>query len=298
MNIMSEIKEQPSFYNQISTELVQSILKERRAERRWKNFRFLIWVILIAIVLGLVWSSDYTPSVLDGDYVALVRLNGTIEPGSDFSAENVVPALKEAFSDERAKGVVLDINSGGGTPVQASIIHDAIMAYKKKYNKKAVVVGEDFLASGAYFIAVAADQIYVNPNTITGSIGAIMKGFGFTELMTKLGIERRVYMSGSAKDRLDPFLPQSKTDLDKANQMLSEVQANFNAVVLEARRNKLRADPETLFNGDFWPGSTALKLGLVDGLGNLMDVTEKEFKVSRYRDFTPSASIFNRVAGL
>jgi protease-4 len=298
MNIMSELKEQQPVYNQLSTELVEALLKEKRSERRWKNFRFLAWFSLILFLIWQAYNANYVSAPpLDGGYVALINLDGTIEPGSNFSAETVVPALKEAFSDERAKGIILDINSGGGTPVQSSIIHDAILTLKKKYHKKVIVVGEDFLASGAYYVAVAADQIYVNPNTLTGSVGVIMKGFGFTELLNKLGIERRVYMSGVAKDRLDPFLPQSKSDIEKANQMLSEVQENFNNAVLAARANKLHVDPAILFNGDFWSGATALKMGLVDGLGNLIDVMDQEFKVSHYRDYTPSNSFINKMAG-
>lgn len=295
---MSDLKEQQSFYSQINSELMESILKEKRSERRWRNFRFFIWITLILGLALAAWNYDsISTPLVDGDYVALIRLNGTIEPGAEFSAESISPALKQAFMDEKAKGIILDINSGGGTPVQASIIHDYLLSLKKIYHKKLIVVGEDYLASGAYFIAVAGDQIYVNPNTITGSIGVIMKSFGFTELMAKLGIERRVYMSGDAKDRLDPFLPQTKSDLEKAAQLLAEVQENFNKVVLEARASKLRVDPATLFNGDFWSGSTALKLGLVDGLGNLTDVMDKEFKVMKYKDYTPSPSIFNKVAG-
>jgi len=298
MNNMGEPKEQQPLYNQVSTELVFALLKEKRSERRWKNFRFLAWFSLIIFFVWIAFSSNYvSPAPLNDDYVALIQMEGTIEPSTDFSAENMVPALKQAFSDDRAKGIILEINSGGGTPVQAAIIHDAILTLKKKYKKKVVVVGEDFLASGAYYIAVAADQIYVNPNTITGSVGVIMKGFGFNELLTKLGIERRVYMSGDAKDRMDPFLPQNKADVEKANQMLGEVQTNFNNAVLAARRGKLHGDPATLFNGDFWSGSTALKLGLVDGLGNLMDVLDQEFKVSHYRDYTPSSSFINKMAG-
>ena len=298
MNNMSDIKEQQPLYNQVSTDLLQALLKEKRSERRWRNFRFLLWFALIIFFAWWAFSSNYVSSPsLDGGYVALIQLEGTIEPGSDFSADTVVPALKQALSDDRAKGLILEINSGGGTPVQSAIIHDAILALKKKYKKKVVVVGEDFLASGAYYIAVAADEIYVNPNTITGSVGVIMKGFGFSDLLTKLGIERRVYMSGVAKDRMDPFLPQNKADIEKANQILGEVQTNFNNAVLAARRGKLHADPATLFNGDFWSGTTALKLGLVDGLGNLMDVMEQEFKVSHFHDYTPSSSFINKMAG-
>lgn len=298
MNSMSELKEQQSFYSQINSDIIAAYLKEKRSERRWKNFRFLIWILIIASTTFLLWNSELinTPAV-DGDYVALIRFNGSIEPGGEISAESFSPALKQAFMDEKAKGVIIDINSGGGTPVQSSILHDYLLTLKKLHHKKLIIVGEDFLASGAYFVAVAGDQIYVNPNTITGSIGVIMKGFGFTELMTKLGIERRVYMSGDAKDRLDPFLPQSKSDQEKAAQMLAQVQENFNRAVLEARGAKLHVDPNSIFNGDFWSGTEALKIGLVDALGNLPDVMEKEFKVSKYKDYTPSGSIFNKVAG-
>jgi len=296
---MSNPKEQIfSDSEQLSAELVKELLKEKRSDRRWKNFRFIMWMTVIAVLFWTAWNSNYiSPTALEGGYVSLIRMTGIIEPGADLSAETLIPALKQAFSDEHAKGVMLVINSEGGTPAQASIIHDAILYYKEKYHKKTIVVGEDFLASGAYYIAVAADQIYVNPNTITGSVGAIIKSFGFPEVLKKIGIERRVYMSGSAKDRMDPFLPASPADVEKANQLLSEVQANFNRVVLDARRNKLHADPATLFNGDFWSGSAAVKLGLVDGLGNMLDVLDKEFQVSRYHDYSPSSSLFNRMAG-
>jgi protease-4 len=229
--------------------------------------------------------------------VSLIRLEGMIGPGEDFSAETVLPILKDAFSDTNAKGVVLDINSGGGTPVQASIIHDAIMDMKKRYHKPVVVVGEDVLASGAYFVAVAADKIYVNPNTITGSIGVIMKGFGFTDIIKKIGVERRVYTSGINKDRLDPFLPQNAQDVEKVKKVIGEVHDNFNQVVLEGRKGRLHGSPDELFTGDFWSGTSALRLGLVDGLGNLSDVLHNEFKVSQYKDYSDTGSVLKSMVG-
>lgn len=277
----------------ISNDLIRDLIKERRSEKRWRNIRFFIGLFLILSIFILLFLPSNQPVVSSGEgegYVALVRLNGMIGPGEDFSAELVLPILSDAFSDTDAKGVILDINSGGGTPVQASIIHDTILNLKKKFHKKVIVVGEDMLASGAYFVAVAADKIYVNPNTITGSIGVIMKGFGFPELMKKVGVERRVYASGSDKDRLDPFLPQTKEDIAKISEVIDEVHENFNQVVLEGRKGKLRADPNKLFTGDFWSGTSALKLGLIDGLGNLTDVMRQEFKVARYKDYSYSSS--------
>jgi protease-4 len=282
--------------NDLSSELVNDILKEKRRDRRWKNIRFIAWFGLIIYAFCAI-GSLFNESPLPGastkhNQVALIRLDGMIAPGRAFSGEELIPLLKEAFSDKEMTGIILDINSGGGTPVQSAIIHDAIKQFKKKYNKKIIVVGEDLLTSGAYYVAIAADKIYVNPNTITGSIGVVMKGFGFVDLMKKIGVERRVYIAGTDKDRLDPFLPQNPDDIKKIREVINEVHQNFVRAVLEDRKGKLRADPSLLFTGDFWSGETALKLGLVDGLGNLMDVLDKEFHTSHYKEYGNTPNIF------
>ncbi len=282
------------------TALVGDLINEKRSDRRWRNIRFFIILLLIVIGFGLIFSGSTQPSISEGEgenYISLIRMNGMIGPGEDFSAETVVPVLQQAFKDKDSKGVILDINSGGGTPVQASIIHDAILEMKKKYNKKVIVVGEDTLASGAYFVAVAADKIYVNPNSITGSIGVIMKGFGFPDLIKKIGVERRVYTAGTEKDRLDPFLPQNPNDIEKIAQVIKEIHDNFKEVVVQGRQGKLVGDTEALFSGDFWSGKAAVKLGLIDGLGNLRDVMRTEFNVSRYKDYTNSGSVLRALAG-
>ncbi len=280
--------------------LVKDLIQEKRSEKRWKNIRFFIGLLVIVLILFVVFSESTPNNLSEGegkDYVSMVRLQGMIGPDDDFSAQNVVPLLVNAFKDTESKGVILDINSGGGTPVQASIIHDAILDLKKKYNKKVIVVGEDMLASGAYFVAVAADKIYVNPNSITGSIGVIMKGFGFADLLKKVGVERRVYASGAEKDRLDPFLPQNAADVAKIDQLIGDIHENFVKVVVEGRKGKLQADPKILFTGDFWTGQSALKLGLIDGLGNLQDVMRKEFSVQRYKDYSQSESVMKALMG-
>ncbi|MDA8561827.1 S49 family peptidase [Gammaproteobacteria bacterium] len=280
-------------------DLIKDILKEKRSDKRWKNLRFFAGLFFVIAVFALIFSGSTQTSLSDGDgdsYVSLIRLNGMIGPGQDFSAENVIPILKMAFKDKDSKGVILDINSGGGTPVQASIIHDSIIDLKKKYNKKVVVVGEDTLASGAYFVAVSADKIYVNPNSITGSIGVIMKGFGFPELIKKIGVERRVYTAGSEKDRLDPFLPQNPQDIVKIDKVIKEIHENFKNAVILGRKGKLANDTSGIFSGDFWSGRTALKLGIIDGLGNLNNVMIKEFKVARFKDYTSSRSVLKNIA--
>ncbi|MBV8802947.1 MAG: S49 family peptidase [Gammaproteobacteria bacterium] len=284
----------------LTAQLVRDLIKEKRSDRFWKNIRFFLIFIFVLIIFFIIFGQTSTTISKNGeskDYVALIRLNGMIGPGEDFSAETVIPLLKTAFTDTDAKGVILDINSGGGTPVQAGIIHDAILELKKKYNKKVVVVGEDMLASGAYFVAVAADKIYVNPNSLTGSIGVIMKGFGFPELIKKVGIERRVFTSGVDKDRLDPFLAENPADIAKIQQVLAEVHENFSQVVMSGRAGKLHGNPADIFTGDFWSGTGALKLGLVDKLGNLSDAMRDEFQVSRYKDYTSSGSLLKSLAG-
>lgn len=291
---MSEIENK-----EVTASLIQDLLKEKRADRRWKNIRFLAWFAIFAylIIATSYLLSDSSSTGEKGKYVALIRLDGMIAPGRDFSAEELVPALQQAFKDKKAVGIIIDINSPGGTPVQAAIIHDAILTYKKKYQKRVIVVGEDLLTSGAYYVAVAADKIYVNPNTLTGSIGVIMKGFGFVDVMKKIGVERRVYTAGNAKDRLDPFLPQNPEDLQKIQQVMTEVHQNFIQAVMEGRKGKLQADTSILFTGDFWSGQTAQKLGLVDHLGNLMDAMETEFHTTKYKEYAGSSHFFRMLGG-
>ncbi len=285
----------------VMSSLAGELLKEKRTARRWKNVRFIAWFLLIAYIAVNIFNymngSTKSSALFDGKYVSLIRLDGMIAPGRDFSSDTVVPVLKEAFSDKKAEGVIIDINSPGGTPVQAAIIHDAIMTFKKRYHKKVIIVGEDLLTSGAYYVAVAGDKIYVNPNTLTGSIGVIMKGFGFVDLIKKLGIERRVYIAGTDKDRLDPFLPQNPDDLKKIQDVIAEVHGNFTQAVLEGRKGKLQGDPQKLFSGDFWSGQTALKLGLVDGLGDLLGVMEKEFNTSHYQEYGESNPLLRLLGG-
>ena len=284
----------------VGTILAEELLKEKRRERFWRNIRFISWFALFAYSLVNIFhpTSDHSLIAKTGKkYVALIRLNGMIAPESDVSAKELIPVLQDAFRDQRAVGVVIDINSPGGTPVQSAILHDTILDFKKRYHKSVTVVGEDLLASGAYYVAVAADKIYVNANTLTGSIGVIMKGFGFVDAIKKLGVERRVYTAGNDKDRLDPFLPQSPDDIQKIKEVMNVIHENFKQIVLEGRKGKLHANPETLFTGDFWSGDQALQLGLVDGLGNLLDVMEKEYHTTEYKEYGNATNLIKLLTG-
>lgn len=277
--------------------LISDLLSERRTDRWLKNIRFVLWFGLIAFVTFQIMRTNTNATRFAESHVAMIKLDGMIATGRDFSADVVLPLLQEAFEDKNSVGILIDINSPGGTPVQSAIIHDEILRLKAKYHKKVVVVGEDLLTSGAYFVAVAADKIYVNQSTLTGSVGVVMKGFGFVDAMKKLGVERRVYVSGNNKDRLDPFLPQNAADTKKIASVMQEVHQHFIEAVLAGRKGKLKADAATLFNGDFWSGSTALTLGLVDGLGNWPTVLVKEWGKTPYQEYGAGNNFIRMLSG-
>ena len=282
--------------------LNKSLMAEQQKNRRWRNIRFfsflgfILVIYLIAHFSAGYYSSKRRAMLEKTPYVALIRLSGAIMPGQGFSAQNVIPSLTRAFKDKKAKGVILDINSPGGTPVQASLIYDRIMALKKQYKKKVVVVGEDMLASGAYWVSMAADKIYVNPNTVTGSIGVVAEGFGFKELINKWGIQRRVFTAGEHKVRLDPFQALKPEDVVKIKSILHNTDQHFISVVMKSRKH-LQGDKKALFSGDFWLGDTAVKLGLADGLGSIYTVMPKEFKVKHYLDYSKKPSLLRRLMG-
>lgn len=283
----------------IENKLVESILSEQKSTRRWKNIRFFTWLILFLFLIYAMTSPRYSdpvlPSASDGGYVSLVRLDGVISAGDAFSARKVIPELTAAFKDKDAKGVVLIINSPGGSPVQASLIHDKILQLKQKYHKEVIVVGEDALASGAYLVATAADKIFVNPDTVTGSIGVIMEGFGFEDAMAKIGITRRVFTAGANKDRLDPFQAVKPEDRAKIEKILNSVHEDFIADVEQGRKGKLNGDPKELFSGDFWTGTQAVKLGLADATATPWVAMQDTFGTTHYRDYSPRSSMWDEV---
>lgn len=268
---------------------VEAILEDRRSERRWRNIRFTGWMFILLLLITLIFApstSELEASKGNTPYVSLMRLNGPIMSNASFSAYQIFPNLVKAFSDKNSKGVVLVINSPGGSPVQSSIIHDKILELKEEYHKKVVVIGEDELASGAYLVSTAADRIYVNNDTLTGSIGVIMGGFGFVDTLKKVGMSRRLFTAGAHKDRLDPFELLDPLDVSKVKTVLEQVHQNFINTVIASRGSRLRGSREELFSGDFWTGKEAAQLGIVDGTANLDTVLNQEFKVKHYRNYT------------
>jgi protease-4 len=276
--------------------LAFATLAEQRARRRWNIFfRFLFAAL---ILVGLALAFDYTGADMEavGKHSALIEIDGTIESGGGSgSADSVIPALNRAFSDAAAVGVILRINSPGGSPVQAGIINDEIQRLRKAYPQKPLyVVVDEMCASGGYYIAAAADRIYVNKASIVGSIGVLMDGFGFTGLMDKLGVERRLLTAGENKGFMDPFSPVQPRQVEYARGMVNEIHQQFIDVVRQGRGKRLKETPE-MFTGLFWSGARAVELGLADGFGTVNTVARNELKTDDIVDYTKHEGLPERV---
>ena len=271
-------------------------IQEQRRARHWSIFfKILLFVYLFALLfIGLGWTGKKDTST--GKHTALVELRGVIGPESSASADNVVAGLQEAFKDKRTQGVILRINSPGGSPVQAGHINDEIKRLRGKYpDIPLYAVVEDICASGGYYVAVAADKIYVDKGSIIGSIGVLMDGFGFTGLMDKLGVERRLLAAGKNKGFLDPFSPIREDQKEYAESMLGEIHQQFITVVRQGRQGRLKETPE-LFSGLLWVGTRSVELGLADALGSVDSVAREVVKAEEIVDFTPRENIAERVA--
>jgi protease-4 len=275
--------------------LVFAQLQEQRAARRWRNAIRLLWLGVVLAVLWLSFSRNTGSAHVNQAHTAVVQIQGEIASEADASADWIVGALRDAFEDEGAQAVVLLINSPGGSPVQAGIINDEIRRLKDKHQKPVYAVVEESCASAAYYIAVAADQIYVDKASIVGSIGVLMDGFGFTGLMDKLGVERRLMTAGENKGFLDPFSPQTKTQRTYAQGMLDQIHQQFIQVVREGRGKRLKETPE-LFSGLFWTGQQAIELGLADALGSLDYVAREVVKAEDVVDYTRHENVAERLA--
>ncbi len=276
-------------------QFARDYLKDRRSERRWRIFFRLFWASLLLLVIWAVLSARTYGPAPSGRHTALIEVRGEISADSEASAELLVGALKNAFEDKGSQAIVLRINSPGGSPVQAGIINDEILRLKALHKKKVYAVVEEVCASGAYYIAVAADEIYADKASIVGSIGVLMDGFGFPELMEKLGVERRLITAGENKAMNDPFLPQNEKHRAYAQAMLDQIHAQFIRVVKEGRGDRLKETPET-FSGLYWNGEEAVRLGLADKIGNLDFVAREVVKAEEIIDYTPHENVAERLA--
>jgi protease-4 len=282
---------------ELVAKLATAALKEQRRARRWGIFFKLLTFAYITFLLVLFVDWEGRAEMASGrKHTAMVELNGTIAPGSDASAENINAALQAAFKDKNTQGVILKINSPGGSPVQSQTIYDEMKRLRKKYPEIPLyAVVEDVCASGGYFVAAGADRIYVSKSSVVGSIGVLMNGFGFTGLMDKLGIDRRLVTAGENKGMLDPFSPVQAKDVEHAKKLVADIHQQFIAVVREGRGKRLKETPD-MFSGLIWTGQMSIDLGLADGLGSLDSVARDVIKAEEIVDFSQKENFAEKFA--
>jgi protease-4 len=296
---MSEPEKTPpaNWERDVLEKLALSAVQEQRRSRHWsilfKTLGFLYLFIVLFLAAGWFRSDGVS---LPKAHTALVDLQGVIAADKT-SADSVIGSLQGAFEDKKTKGVILRINSPGGSPVQAGQIYDEIKRLRALHPKTPIyAVVDDICASGGYYVAAGADKIFVDKASIVGSIGVLMDGFGFTETMQKLGVERRLLTAGENKGFLDPFSPVDPKQQAYARQMLEEIHAQFIGVVREGRGKRLKETPE-MFSGLVWSGEKSIQLGLADGLGSVESVARDVIKAEDIVDYTREESLFERLAG-
>ncbi len=294
---MSDEKSGEPWERKVLEKLAISALQEQRRARRWGIFfKSLTLLYLFAILFIAIGWTGKKDDVHSGKHTALVDLVGVIAPGSEASAEHVTEGLQNAFKDKNTQGVILRINSPGGSPVQAGYINDEIRRLRVLYPKIPIyAVVEDICASGGYYVAAAADKIYVDKASVVGSIGVLMNGFGFTGTMEKLGVERRLLTAGKNKGFLDPFSPLDASQKEYAQNMLADIHQQFIKVVREGRGQRLKESADT-FSGLMWTGEKSIALGLADATGSVDYVARDVIKAEDIVDFSAHEGFAERFA--
>ena len=279
-------------------DLALASLKEKRTTRRWGIFFKLAFLAYVVGLLALYYS-PFDPASLEksaDEHTAVIDIKGIISSESEASADYIVTALRDAFDDEKTRGVILRMNTPGGSPVQSGYINDEIYRLKELHPEiKVYAVISDVCASGGYYIAAAADEIYADKGSMVGSIGVLMNGFGFENVIDKLGVTRRLYTAGEHKGFLDPFTEPKENDVLHVKSMLANIHKQFVAVVKKGRGEKLKDDP-LLFSGYVWTGEQSLELGLVDKLGSTSYVAREVIGAEEIKDFTVSEAFLDRFA--
>ena len=288
-----------SWERDVLTRLAYASLNEQRRARRWGIFFKALTLAYLFLLLVLLFTSreGAVAPGLAGRHTALVEIKGVIADDAPASADLVISGLRAAFENENAAGVIVRINSPGGSPVQAGYINDEIRRLREKYPDKPVyAVVTDICASGGYYVAVAAQEIYADKASLVGSIGVLSNGFGFVEAMKKLGIERRLYTAGEHKGFLDPFSPEDPEEVAHFKQVLETTYRQFVKAVKDGRGDRLKGDEKKIFSGLIWSGEQSVELGLVDGLGSSSWVARKLIGAERIVDYTPRPSFLDRFA--
>jgi protease-4 len=294
-NQNSQSASSSSWERKVIEDLAFAALKEQRRSRRWgyvfKGFMLLYLVAILMLAMPKQHESSITT-----EHTALVEVQGVIASDSEANADTVVTGIREAFDNELAQGLILRLNTPGGSPVQAGLINDEILRLKQtRPDFPVYAVIQDICASGGYYIAAAADEIYADKASIVGSIGVRMDSFGFEKAIDKLGVERRLLTAGEHKGFLDPFLPAQEEDIQHVQSMLDNIHQQFIDVVKQGRGDKLANDPK-LFSGLIWSGEQALPLGLIDGLASTSKVARDIIGAEDIIDYTPRPSYLDKVA--
>jgi protease-4 len=278
--------------------LVFAALKEQTRARRWRVGFMLFFIGYLSVITTILLTGQGDNEQADGErHTAVVKLTGVIASGEAAGADNIISGLKAAFENDDTAGIVIEINSPGGSPVQSAYIYDEIMRLKEEHDSIPVyAVVADIAASGGYFVAAAADKIYVNQSSLVGSIGVRMDAFGFVEMMKKIGVERRLLVAGENKGLFDPFLPEQSDQKAHLQSMLNEVHGHFISAVKRGRGERLVVNEDT-FSGLIWSGEKALDLGLVDAYGTTRSVA-RELEAERVIDFTPQTDLLEDLADL
>lgn len=293
---MSDPQNEAEWQRQTLEKLVFASIKEQRRTRHWGIFfKSLTFIYLFLLLFyAMDWIGEGAGAGVD--HTALIDIQGVIGSDDQVNADSVITSLQSAYENKRTRGVILRINSPGGSPVQAGLINDEIKRQRKLHPDIPIyAVIEDICASGGYYIAVAADRIYVDKASIVGSIGVLMDGFGFTGTMQKFGIDRRLLTAGENKAILDPFSPVNPKHVEFAKKMLNEIHQQFIAVVREGRGARLKETSET-FSGLFWSGETSIQMGLADALGSSDYVAREIIKQEKIVDFTTREGLADRLA--
>jgi protease-4 len=293
----ADSRDTAAMQQEVMQNLLMASIKEQRRHRRWgiffKSLGFLYLFILLFAFLG---GDGQDAALARSKHTALIDINGVISANNDANADSIIKGLRAAFEDKKTAGIILRINSPGGSPVQAGYVYDEVKRLREKYPEtKVYAVVEDICASGGYYIASAADEIYADKASIVGSIGVLMNGFGFTKAMDKLGVERRLYTAGEHKGLLDPFSPEKPEEVEYMKNMLGKIHEQFIDVVKEGRGDRLKNDPR-LFTGLVWTGEEGVEMGLVDGLGSSGYVAREIIQEENIVDFTPKENYLERFA--
>ncbi len=289
-------KNVPGWERDLVSQLAQDAVRERRRARRWGVFFKLLLFVYLFTLLILYWPDQIQTPGAAAEHTALVEVQGIIADGAKASADNVVEGLRDAFKDKKTKGVILRINSPGGSAVQAGYIYDEVKRLREKHADTPVyAVITDVCASGGYYIASAADKIFADKASVVGSIGVRMDSFGFVEAIEKLGIERRLLIAGEHKGLLDPFLPIREEEISHVRALLDEIHQQFIDQVKEGRGDRLTAGDE-VFSGLIWTGEQSLELGLVDELGSSGYVAREVVGAEEIKEFTAEPDFLERLA--